>query len=188
MRETTPDMTTQYAGHLLVAHPNLNDPNFQRSVILISAHSEDEGSLGVILNRPLQKNLGELNFDFTYGSLASVPVYAGGPVQQNELILTAWYWEPQSETFRLYFGIDEEKAREIQMMHPDSEFRAFLGYAGWGEGQLEEELEQEAWVVTPIEQTAFCDSDGEIFWKKVITGIDPELGFLADIPDDPSLN
>lgn len=189
MRDISMTETRNYAGQLLVAHPKLGDPNFRKTVILISAHSDEEGCLGVILNRPLGKTLGELNFHFSYSSLGSVPVYEGGPVQENELILAAWYWEPESRIFRLYFGIDEAKARELQMMQPEAEFRAFLGYAGWTQGQLEKELAEEAWIMSKIEEFALKNMEGgEKFWKKIILKENPELGFLSDIPEDPSLN
>lgn len=188
MRKKSDAELLTLAGQMLVAHPSLGDPNFSRTVILISAHQEKEGSLGVILNRPLGKTLGELNFDFSYSDLGSVPVYIGGPVQEDELILAAWHWNSENSSFRLYFGIDEPKAKELQLMHPEMEFRAFLGYAGWTGGQLEEELAQQAWVVSAIEPQALEKSDGERCWKRLILKANPEIGFLADIPDDPSLN
>ena len=188
MRDKVSETTQNMAGQLLVAHPGLSDPNFKKSVILLSAHDIDDGSLGVILNRPLGRTLSQINTEFSYGPLASVPVYRGGPVQEKEIILTAWYWEPESSTFRLYFGIDENLVRELQMMHPEAEYRAFLGYSGWSGGQLEQELTEEAWVLSPIHKESFQVIDGDDFWKRLITGIDPELGFLADMPDDPSLN
>lgn len=188
MRENSIEQGLMLTGQVLVAHPDLGDPHFHRTVILISAHQAEEGSLGVILNRPLGKTLGDLNPDFSYSTLAAVPVYEGGPVQDDELILAAWHWDTEENSFRLYFGIDESKARELQLMQPEMEFRAFLGYAGWTEGQLEEELTQQAWVVSPIEQQVLEHSDGEHCWKRLIVKVDPNLGFLTDIPDDPSLN
>lgn len=188
MRNKVSETTQNFAGQLLVAHPGLLDPNFQKAVILLSAHDTEDGSLGVILNRPLGKTLSQINTEFSYGPLAAIPVYEGGPVKQQEVILTAWYWEPESSTFRLYFGIDENAVRELQMMHPDAEFRAFHGYSGWSGGQLEQELTEEAWVLSPLQKQSLQSADGDQFWKRLITGIDPELGFLADMPDDPSLN
>ena len=68
------------AGSLLLAHPAMRDPNFRRSVVLLSAHGDD-GAMGVVLNRPLGKQLGDLNAQFAASAIAGVPVYKGGPVQ-----------------------------------------------------------------------------------------------------------
>ena len=78
------------AGVLLLASPKLLDPNFKRSIVLVSAHSSDEGAIGFVLNRPLGKTLGQLKPEFLYGSLAQVPVYQGGPVSQDKMIFVAW--------------------------------------------------------------------------------------------------
>ncbi len=188
MRDIQQADTQNLSGQLLIAHPSLHDPNFNKTVVLISAHTEEEGTLGVILNRPIGKTLGELNAEYTYSPLSDVPIFTGGPVRDEEIILTAWFWEEDSQVFRLYFGIDESKALEIKMMNPEAEFRAFLGYAGWDGGQLEDELSQDAWVMAHIGHSVMDSSEGEWFWKKVISGVSPELGFLADLPEDPSLN
>lgn len=188
MKDNLASENHNYSGHLLVAHPSLRDPNFSKTVILISAHQTDEGSLGVILNRPTHTTLGEYNAEYAYGPLSDTPIYTGGPVQANDMILTAWFWEEETQVFRLYFGIDEEKALEIKMMNPAVDLRAFLGYAGWEKGQLEDELSERAWVVSQIESQVLDDVAGEELWKRIISKISPELGFLADMPDDPSLN
>src|SRR5471032_3363970 len=119
------------AGSLLLAHPALSDPNFRHTVILMSAHNS-EGAMGVVLNRPFGQRLGELNGEFSLGPLASVPVFRGGPVQTEQLVLAAW--QTHDEGFKLYFGIEPEKAAQLateEGMH----LRAFLGYSGWTGGQ-----------------------------------------------------
>ena len=188
MKDNTESEIQNFSGHLLIAHPSLKDPNFSKAVVLISAHQEEEGSLGVILNRPMHTTLGEFNAEYAYGPLSDTPIFTGGPVQTEEMILTAWFWEEDNQVFRLYFGIDEDKALEIKMMNPSVDLRAFLGYAGWEKGQLEEELAEKAWVISQIESQVLEDIEGDELWKRVISKVSPELGFLADLPDDPSLN
>ena len=83
---------TCLSGSVLLSHPSLIDPNFNKSILFISAHSEEEGTLGVILNRPLGQTLGELDTSFQYKSFSKVPVYEGGPVEKNKLIVAAWEW------------------------------------------------------------------------------------------------
>ena len=77
------------------------DPNFSRTVVLLSAHS-DEGALGVVLNRPIGKSLGEFGSDFSEGVLSGVPVFTGGPVKEKQIILSAWHAESTLGMFRLY--------------------------------------------------------------------------------------
>ena len=121
-----------------MAHPGLTDPNFKRTVILISEHNE-ERALGVVINRPLNKSLGEYMDVFAFGPLAEVPLYSGGPVGQDKLILTAWKWDHDTGIFKLYFGLEPDKAQTLLAEEPDLEIRGFLGYASWGKGQIEED-------------------------------------------------
>lgn len=181
-------MSKNYSGQLLIAHPALQDPNFFRTVVLVSAHSEEDGTLGVILNRPMHKTLGEVDPDFAYGPLADIPLFRGGPVSGNEMILTAWYWEEETHIFRLFFGIDQEKATEIRAHNPQAQFRGFIGYSGWGKGQLELEISQNSWVLSPLLHQTLDLPDGERGWRQTIMKASPELGFLANLPEDPSLN
>src|SRR3954469_9579990 len=112
MRERRKVTKDTLAGSLLLAHPAMRDPNFKRSVVLLSAHN-DEGAMGVVLNRPLGKQLAEINSEFAFGPLAGVPLYSGGPVEPEQLILVSWQWLEEESAFQLYFGIEPEKAAEL---------------------------------------------------------------------------
>jgi len=175
------------AGSLLLAHPAMLDPNFRRTVILLSAHNED-GALGVVLNRPVGKTLGDFSSDYTDGLLSGVPVFTGGPVSDRQIILSAWHAESSMGMFRLYFGIDPEKAKELMSAPENLIVRAFVGHAGWGEGQLEDEIEQNAWIVSPVAPDLINRFEGVDLWRTILGNISPELRFLADAPDDPSVN
>src|SRR5436190_21638598 len=107
MRERRKVARETLAGSLLLAHPSMRDPNFRHSVVLMSAHNA-EGAMGVVLNRPMGKRLGELNGEFALGPLAGVGLFNGGPVQTEQLVLAAWQARPDG--FRLHFGIEPEKA------------------------------------------------------------------------------
>ena len=176
-----------HAGNLLLAHPSLLDPNFCRTVILLSAHSEGEGSVGVIVNRAIGQTLGEYDPNLATSKLASVPLFLGGPVATDQLILVAWKWSAEESTFKLYFGIDGEKAQSIFEEDPAFQFRGFLGHAGWTEGQLDAELDQGSWVLSGC-LAALKDEPSEIDWHDLLYQERPELGLLANAPDDPSLN
>ena len=110
MRERRKTTKQSIAGSLLLAHPAMKDPNFRRSVVLMSAHNA-EGAMGVVMNRPLGKRLGELNGEFALGALAGVPVFTGGPVQPKQLLLVAW--QDRADGFQLHFGIEPDKAAQL---------------------------------------------------------------------------
>ncbi|MEX2381252.1 MAG: YqgE/AlgH family protein [Opitutales bacterium] len=175
------------AGTLLLAHPGLLDPNFRRTVVLLSAHSREEGAMGVILNRPMDKTLADFDESLLHSSLGDVPVYRGGPVQAEKLTLAAWNWSSEEGIFKLFFGIDAEKARDFRA-DPQMVVRGFFGYSGWSEGQLEEELKEQSWLVSSIKGDLLRDKDGLGLWRTILAEVSPELKILADFPDDPSLN
>ncbi len=174
------------AGQLLLAHPVLQDPNFRRTVVLLSGHDAD-GAMGVVLNRPMGRQLGEVNADFALSPLAGVPLYAGGPVETESLILVSWQWIADDQAFQLTFGIEVEQAREL-IGRPGLTMRAFLGYAGWSKGQLENELKQDTWITTPVEGDWLIKHDGVPLWRGLISHLEPDLKMLADAPEDPTVN
>ena len=171
---------------MLLAHPSLRDENFKHTVILIASH-DSEGAMGVVLNRPLDRCLGELNTEFGLSGLAQVPLFAGGPVQTTQVILCVWRPNPESDGFQLMFGIDPQRAEEL-VNEEGVHMRAFLGYAGWTAGQVEEELERDTWVVSPLVADLLEDSPDEQLWRDLLAQIDDEWKLLADEPDDPSVN
>lgn len=175
-----------FAGQLLLAHPSLRDPNFRRTVILLSVHNAD-GAMGVVLNRPLDRQLGELNGDFASGPLAGVPIYCGGPVNPDQLIIISWQWLEAESAFQLHFGVDPESAI-AQIGTPGLTFRAFLGYSGWSQGQLENEMNHDTWITTAVMGSPLEENDGVALWRNIVGGIDPELRLLANEPDDPAMN
>lgn len=174
------------AGHLLLAHPVMKDPNFSRAVILMSAHDAD-GALGVVINRPLGRRLVDLSPDFSFGPLASVPLYGGGPVEKEKLILAGWRWQGNENGFELQFGLDPERAA-VLLADPRATVRGFLGYAGWGKGQLDHEMESHTWFVAGPADYNLTAEEGPALWRMILGSLDPELKLLADEPDDPTLN
>ncbi|MDB6169226.1 MAG: hypothetical protein JWM88_2090 [Verrucomicrobia bacterium] len=184
MRERRKDTKSNIAGSLLLAHPILKDPNFRRTVVLMSAHSAD-GAMGVVLNRPMGKRLGELNGEFALGPLAPVPLFAGGPVEPKQLLLAAW--QTREDGFQMHFGIEPERAAQL-VGEDGAHIRAFLGYSGWSGGQLEQELKQQTWIVTdvPVDLLEHPQDDG--LWRGVLGGVGDEWRLLADEPEDPAKN
>ncbi|MCB1123326.1 MAG: YqgE/AlgH family protein, partial [Verrucomicrobiae bacterium] len=172
-----------YSGTLLISHPRMLDPNFKRTVVLLSAHSKEDGALGVILNRPMQKCLGEIEDKFTFGPLAQVPIYQGGPVAQDQILLVAWTWSETDSVFKLFFGIDPERASEL-IEFSGATVRAFQGYSGWSGGQLEGEMLEDAWLLSPVRSKFEQGLDGDSLWKKFLLEQGPKYRLDAQAPED----
>jgi putative transcriptional regulator len=129
--------------------------------------------------------LGELNGEFSLGPLASVPIFRGGPVQTEQLILAAW--QPRADGFKLYFGIEPDKAA-LLAVEEGTHVRGFLGYSGWSAGQLEGELGQGTWVVAPVPGDLMQHPQDDSLWRMVLGNVSTDWRLLANEPDDTSLN
>jgi len=173
------------AGSLLIAHPNLVDPNFRRGVLIISASDPHEGSFGLVLNRATEKTVGELLPEHELGALGELPVFVGGPVGRDQLTFAAFQWQDDALRVRTHLLLDE--ARELAA-EGDGTVRAFLGYAGWSKGQLEAELEQKAWLVQKPDQDILDVEKCLELWPTIMREQGPWFRLLANAPDDPSLN
>ncbi len=146
--------------------------------------------MGVVLNRPLNKRLGELGGDFALGPLSDVPLFDGGPVAKRQLILCAWRphtADGDGDGVQLLFGLDPERAASLAA-EEGVQLRGFLGYAGWSGGQLEGELARDTWVVADLEPEIIRHRPDESLWRRVLSDIDPRWRLLAGEPDDPELN
>lgn len=176
-----------FAGSLLVAHPSLLDPNFKRTVVLLTAHSEADGSLGVVINRPIDRTLGEYDAKLRDSFFSSVPLYYGGPVATEHVVLVAWKWSPEEGSFKLYFGIDQARAQQLLEDDPGFQLRGYLGHSGWGEDQLEGEIDEGSWLISPLlPEVESAESD--MLWTMILSRVSPEMRLLAEEPEDPSVN
>ncbi len=184
MRERRKAAKTTLAGSLLLAHPSMRDPNFRRSVVLMSLHNA-EGAMGVVLNRPLGKRLGQLSGEFALTRLAEIPLFSGGPVQTEQLVLAAWQSRPDG--FRMHFGIEPERALLLQQ-EEGTHIRGFLGYSGWSAGQLENEMRANTWVVTDVPEDLLSHNPDDTLWRTVLSREGAEWALLAGEPEDPAAN
>src|ERR1700757_2359628 len=174
------------AGSLLVAHPNMLDPNFRRTVLFIAEHDPGEGSLGVIINRPLDRQVADLVTETPPVGLAEVPVFLGGPVGKNQLMFAAFEWQ-KGGGLKLDHNVALEQtsdAGEEKLVT----ICAFVGYAGWGAGQLESELKQKAWLVQKANPSLLKLERLPNLWFDIMRSLGPWYKMLAAAPDDPSLN
>lgn len=176
-------MPRSLAGSLLAAHPNMRDPNFRRAVLFISAHDAAEGAMGVILNRPLDKQVADLVNEEPPPGLSEVPVFIGGPVGKNQLMFAAFEWE-EASGLRLNHDLE---AHQSPGEEPGA-IRAFVGYAGWGAGQLEAEMREHSWILQRPTRAALAPERLPRLWFEIMSGLGPWYKLLAAAPDDPSLN
>ena len=173
------------AGRLLVSHPQLRDDHFRETVVLLHTHDAGEGALGVIVNRPLGRVLGQIKSTAELKPLDDVPLFEGGPVATDRLAFGGWRFPVNAEP-EVRFGLDQEEAA---LLARDGRFSlaAYIGYAGWSPGQLEKELKMNAWVVCPFDASC-AELEGVELWKKLLERHRPELRLEADSPENPGLN
>ena len=178
-------------GHLLIASPNLRDPNFFRSVVLLVQHN-DQGALGLVLNRPLETSIQE-----AWPQVSELPcnaegvLHQGGPCPGPLMVLHTDPTVSQIEVLDgLHFNTDKESIEQL-VTQTAGPLRFFINYAGWGPGQLEGEIEAGGWVTTAAANEQVFGDDKELWTMALrladrrtrLAGVDPKL-----IPDDPSLN
>ena len=180
-------------GRFLIALPTLRDPNFVRTVVLLCEHNE-EGSVGLIINRPTPVKLSagipgplaearEGEFLFPGGPVSPSHVFALHNVPRlmghsREVLPGVWF-TPGSE------GVADRLRRPPQ---PGESLRLYAGYAGWGAGQLEAELQQTAWIVGPGAQELVYSATPKTVWSRALQAIGGPAAFLATAPEDPRLN
>ena len=176
-------------GKLLVAAPTLVDPNFRRTVVLICEHTE-EGALGLVLNRATG-----IGIDAAVPELAELlegesQLWSGGPVQPQSIVLLADFREPADETLMVAgsVGLVLQGAELEDLAGTTQRARAFLGYSGWGPGQLEAELETDDWIVAPAEPDDAFAQDPDGLWARALARMGGEYALLATMPPDPRLN
>ncbi|MBW4891467.1 YqgE/AlgH family protein [Mucilaginibacter sp. HMF5004] len=182
----TPD-----TGRLLISEPFMMDPNFKRSVILITEYST-EGVMGFILNHESEYLLGDIMPDILYSEM---PLFTGGPVGNNTLhfihrcpdkieggipIADGIYWGGDFETV---------KALVNNYQLNNNEIRFFIGYSGWEAGQLDDELKENSWIVTnKFDPDMLFNHDEENLWKHVVKGLGQRYAHIANFPENPALN
>ena len=183
---------TTLEGHLLIASPELLDPNFVHTVILLVEHN-DMGAMGLVLNRPTSKTVEELWRQVSQSPCeCRQPVHLGGPVSGPLMALHTVGDLAEAEIVSgVFFAAKKQNLDELVRQHADSDCRVFVGHAGWGPGQLEMEIEQGAWHIAPASlQDVFEDADG--LWQRLVhreTGAElPEILGIKHVPPDPSMN
>ena len=177
-------------GRILVSEPYLPDPNFERSIVLLCEHNE-QGSFGFILNKPSTSTVSELMEGVTSFDL---PVFIGGPVEQNTLHFVHRHQGLPGTTEigdGIYWGGDFERLLFLletkQILPGDLKF--FLGYSGWGAGQLAEELNTDSWIVSDrLDDELLFETDPNKMWQKSLQSMGGRFSVYSNYPIDPRLN
>jgi putative transcriptional regulator len=177
-------------GQLIIAAPTLVDPNFARSVVLIAEHTE-EGAMGLVLNRPATTLVDEAVPDLAWLGESEERVWVGGPVAETAVIVLAEWHEPGLAGAIVdgdlgFVGADADQPEQLDGAIRRA--RVFAGHAGWGPGQLEEELAEEAWIVEPPRREEIFCEDAEALWAAVLRRKGSRYALLSTMPPDPSLN
>jgi putative transcriptional regulator len=173
-------------GQLLIASPSLLDPNFWRTVVLVTEHG-DEGAAGLVLNRPSESAVTEVVPELDELAGPADCVWVGGPVEQNAVLVLAEFDDPHESPVQVFdnLGFVALDRKDPTVLRRS---RVFAGYAGWGGGQLEAELEREDWIVAPALADDVFTSDGEELWRDVLRRKGGVYELIARMPEDPSLN
>ena len=177
-------------GRVLVSEPYLNDPNFERTIILLCEHNE-EGSFGFVLNKPsLVKVNDVIENDFGFDS----QIFVGGPVQQDTLhfvhrcptledaveIGNGIYWGGNFESLTVLMETKQVDVIDVKF---------FLGYSGWSETQLDEELNADSWIVSDgLNAELVFETNSDVMWQKVLKDMGGRFSVYSNYPLDPRLN
>ena len=184
-------MTASHRGRLLVATPKLLDPNFDRTVIYVCFHDE-HGAFGLVLNRPIEQLDVAEHLPGWVGRLSEPRrMFIGGPVERTSALGLARgatddlgdHWTRVGPDLGLVnLGRAAEDTPGIR------DLRVFLGYAGWGEGQLDGEIEEGAWVVVDVRPGDLFAEAPEGLWREVLRRQKGDMALLASTPREPRVN
>lgn len=184
------ELTEPNIGKLLIAEPFMNDGNFVRSVILITAY-EKEGVIGFVLNKPTEFNINDLTPDFGNEYGFDPKIYQGGPVQNDTLHFIHKLGDELDGSMKIsddlwWGGNAEQLSQKIKLnLVNDDEVRFFMGYSGWDIEQLQMEIEHKTWIVANnFDNLVFNELYDNTFWKKTMQKLGGEYIEVANYPKD----
>ena len=174
-------------GKLIVSSPSLIDPNFRKTVVLI-AHHDEEGALGLVLSRPSDVPAVEAVPVLDGLPGAEDPVFVGGPVQPDAFMVLAEFEDVDEAAAPIIDGLGFMPADAEPAELAIKRLRLFAGYSGWGSGQLEDELAEDSWIVVDAAaEDAFAD-DPDLLWRTVLQRKGGAFSLMENMPFDPGLN
>jgi putative transcriptional regulator len=183
-------MITPAPGILLIADPFLKDPNFMRTVVLLCEH-RGEGTFGFVLNRSYEHTLDQL---IHYADDLILPVYYGGSVQLDTIHFLHQYPDAipgGTEIMKgIFWGGDFERAVNLLKMGviEANRIRFYIGYSGWGEGQLDDELKEKTWLTASATRKLIFHKKIDAIWKDSLRHLGGNYEMMINFPIDPQLN
>lgn len=180
-------------GHFLIANPVLPDPNFSRTVVLLCNH-DDQGSFGLVVNKVANLQAAEIFSDIALLRNYHNKVYVGGPVSQSQLFYLCRSASPIPELDPVcegvYLGMNYEMLEPVldRVANPEENIRFYLGYSGWGAGQLAGEMDLKSWLTCSARDDFVFYSQEENIWAGVIKSMGKEYEYLTKAPVNPQWN
>lgn len=175
-------------GQLLISSGGLHDPNFRHTVVLIGEHNLD-GALGVVLNRALDVTVAEAVPELAHLVPHGDPLFQGGPVQATSPVLLADFAVPEAADILIFESVGFVVADVPEGVRTAlRRARIFAGYAGWGPGQLEAEMEEGSWILEPARVDDVFDTAPDLLWSRVLARKGGDFQRLSKMPYDPSMN
>ncbi|MGZ3750349.1 MAG: YqgE/AlgH family protein [Mucilaginibacter sp.] len=179
------------AGRLLISEPFMMDPNFKRSVILLTEYSE-AGAMGFVLNHQSEYLLGDLLPDLPYSEM---PVYMGGPVGNDTLHFIHRCPEKIEDGIEIaegvFWGGDFETVKGLVSSYQltENEIKFFAGYSGWTPGQLDDEITEDTWIVSDkFNPDIAFTRDEQNMWREVVISLGQRYAHIANFPENPEMN
>ncbi|MFD2244837.1 YqgE/AlgH family protein [Pontibacter ruber] len=184
-------LTKPQSGSILISEPFLGDPNFERTVVLLCSHNEEEGTFGLVLNR--MSNLKLSDVIDVYNDSFDMELGIGGPVQYNTLHYVHRLSQlPQAVQLGegLYWGGDFEMLRTMigAGLVTASDIKFYLGYSGWTPGQLQEEIDKNVWIVNNNAANKLFNLEADSLWRDILREMGGKYKVLSNYPVDPRLN
>lgn len=180
------------AGSFLIANPVLPDPNFSRTVVLLCNHDE-QGSFGLVVNRQSHLKAPDIFADSEALAFYSKEIFVGGPVSQSQVFFLCRY----PETFPgleevcegVHLGMSRDVLEEIvkNLKNPLEDIRFYLGYSGWGSGQLAGEMDQRSWLTCDAKEEFIFQDPGKV-WANAVRSKGKKYEYLLTVPADPRCN
>jgi putative transcriptional regulator len=177
-------------GRLLISEPALQDFYFKQSVVLLAEHN-DQGSFGLIINKPINVKLYEITRDFPH---FDANVYLGGPVKTDSIFFIHTIGEVVPNSIKimegLFWGGDIAKIKEMMILKQltSDDIRFFIGYSGWASKQLDRELEEHSWVVSRTKVNQIIHANPTKMWSNFIRSFGEDYAIWANFPQDLTMN
>jgi len=175
-----------FSGLVLLSNTSVNHNNDQ-SVVVIVQHDRTNGTIGLCINHPLRLTLNDFD-EKTWGSFHQVPVFKGGPIQPQRLIVTSIEWDHQQQRLKWQLGLNQKQANQLIIDNPNTRFKAYCGYINWKPGQLIEDIKNLLWLPIPLPSKKIFTITNRLLWETLMLQFYPSKLNSKNFPENPTLN